>query len=161
MAEAEGSKSIVNRLTEFGKLGVLALRTDVQEVSATGKTADSIRFEISVESDGTIILRFLARAFFKALETGRGPRKSTEYQEYDVSMYEYMQARGIGADLPEKKRKQLAKFLAYKINKEGDSIFKKGGRIVYSPTLTKLAEEIKRAIVSDFRKFLISEIIQR
>lgn len=159
---AEGNQSnIVTRLTEFGKLGVLALRTDVQAVSATGKTADSIRFEISVESDGTITLRFLARAFFKAIETGRGPRKSSEYQEFDLNLLEYMKARGIGADLPEKKRKQLAKFLAWKINTEGDSVFKKGGRIVYSPTLSKLAEEIKRAIVSDFTKFIISEIVRR
>jgi hypothetical protein len=169
MAETDGLKLIVNRLTEFGKLGVLALRTDVQEVSATGKTADSIRFEISVESDGTIVLRYLARAFFKALETGRGPRKSSEYQQYDVSLEEWLESRGLPSKTSKSGVKYFklgehwfsAKSLAWKINKEGDAIYKKGGRIVYSPTLTKLADEIKRAIISDFTRFIISEIVKR
>lgn len=166
---AEGSESIVSRLTDYGKLGVLALRHDVQKVSATGKTADSIRFEVSVESDGTTILRFLGRKFFKALETGRGPRKSSQYQEYDISLEEYLKARG----LPQKKTKSgrlyfklgehwfSAKSLAWKINKEGDSVYKKGGRIVYSPTLTKLVSELKRAITQDFSKLIIRQILTR
>jgi hypothetical protein len=71
-----------------------------------------------------------------------------------------MQAKGIGADLPEKKRKQLAKFLAYRINRDGDEVFKSGGRVVYTPTLTKLVSEIKRAIVSDFIKFNLRNILK-
>lgn len=169
MAEGNGLQSIVSRLTEYGKLGVLALRTDVNAVSATGKTADSIRFEISVENNGTITLSFLGRAYFKALETGRGPRKSNEYQQYDVSLEEWLESRGLPSKTSKKGIKYFqlgqhwfsAKSLAWKINKEGDSLHKKGGRIVYSPTLAKLAEEIKRAIVSDFTKFIISEIVKR
>jgi hypothetical protein len=159
MATPDTSK-IQATLKLFGMQGVLALRNDVNKVSATGKTADSIRFEISVEANGNMSLTFYGRKYFKALETGRGPRKSSEYQEYDVSMYEYMLARGIGADLPEKKRKQLARFLTLKINKEGDSVFKRGGRVVYSPTITKLAEEVKRAILQDFAKLYIREILR-
>lgn len=158
MAE-DVSKQLVNRLTEFGKLGVLALRTDVQKVSATGKTADSIRFEISVDADGSVHLRILGRAFFSTLETGRGPRKSSEYGQFDLSLLEYMKARGIGADLPEKKRAALAKYIALKINREGDETYKKGGRIVYSQTIAKLVSEIKRAIIQDFKKFFIREIL--
>ena len=156
----ETQKSIVRTLTDYGKIGVMALRHDVKKVSATGKTADSIRFEISV-SGGEITMTFLGRKFFKAIETGRGPRKSNAYGEFDLSLLEYMKARGIGADLSDKKQKQLAKFIAYKINKEGDSVYKKGGRIVYSETLTKLASEIKGAITSDFKKLFIREILQR
>lgn len=156
----EGLESAVKILTDYGKLGVEALRQDVQKVSATGKTADSIRFEVAVEN-GAITLRFLGRQFFKAIETGRGPRKSSTYQEFDLNLLDYMKARGIGAGLPEKKLKQLAKFLAYKINKEGDSVFKQGGRIVYSPTLSKLVSELKRAITQDFKKFVVNHILQR
>jgi hypothetical protein len=154
------TEQLAASLKIFGLQGVLALRHDVEKVSATGKTADSIRFEIAIEANGNISLTFYARQFFKALETGRGPRKNSEYQEYDLSLYEYMQAKGIGADLPEKKRKQLAKFLAYRINKEGDEVFKSGGRVVYSPTLTKLASEIKRGITQDFIKFNIRNILR-
>ena len=76
-------------------------------------------------------------------------------------MLEYMKARGIGADLSEKKRNQLARFLAYKINKEGDSVFKQGGRIVYSETLTKFIAELKRAITQDFKKIAVSLVLSK
>lgn len=165
---AEGSQLIVNRLTEFGKLGVLALRTDVEPYSATRETINSIRFEISVENDGTIVLRFVGRAYFKTLETGRGPRKSSSYGQFDLNLEAYLEARGLPSRVSKSGIKYFklgehwfsAKSLAWKINKEGDSVFKKGGRIVYSPTLSKLAEEIKRAIISDFSKYFIREIIK-
>ncbi len=152
-------ETVKHILNHYGKLGVTALKQDVQKVSATGKTAESIRYEVESEKDFDT-LRYLGRKFFKAIETGRGPRKSNEYQEFDVSMYEYMQARGIGSDLPEKKRKQLAKFLAYKINKEGDQTYKKGGRIVYSETLSKLVEELTQALKKDVVRNYIKDNIQ-
>jgi hypothetical protein len=150
--------SVLSVLTKGGQSGVEALKQAVRPYSATGETEDSIRFEIV--QDGTkITLRFLARKFFSTLETGRGPRKSTIYQEYDLSILEYMKAKGIGSDLTEKKRKQLAKFIAYKINKEGDSVFKKGGRIVYSPTITKLIAELTQAVKKDLIGFIVKDIV--
>lgn len=140
-----------------GKIAVESLKQDVSKVSATGETEASIRYEVTRE--GTIqSLIVYGRKFFKALETGRGPRVSNEYQEYDVSMYEYMQARGIGADLPEKKRKQLARFLTWKINKEGDKTFKMGGRQVYSDNLNRIVQELIAAVKKDTIGFVISEI---
>lgn len=147
-------------LTDYGKLGVMALRQDVEKYSATGKTADSIRFELSIESDGTITLTFLARAYFKAIETGRGPRKSSEYQEYDLSLLDYMEARGMLSGLTDKQKKAKAKSLAWYINTHGDATYRKGGREVYSNTLIKLVSELKRAIISDFTKFYIREILK-
>lgn len=141
----------------YGKLGVEALKQDVDKVSATGKTRESIRYEVT--QDGTIQgLQFYARMFFKAMETGRGPRKSDQYQEFDKYMLEYMQARGIGADLSPKKRQKLAKFLVWKINKEGDKTYKEGGRIVYSPTLTRIIKELTEAVKKDVIGMFISEI---
>lgn len=155
-----GQDQLVKTLTEYGKLGEMALRTDVQKVSATGKTADSIRFEISIEST-TMTLRFVGRQFFKALETGRGPCKSSTYQQYDISLLEYMEARGMLSGLTQKQKESKAKSLAWYINKHGDSTYRKGGRIVYSPTITKLVSELKRAITQDFRKFYLKEILKR
>jgi hypothetical protein len=149
--------TIRNTLDIFGKQGVADLKKDVQKVSATGKTADSIRYEVDFK-DGVWTLVYIARAYFSALEKGRGPRKKTEYGGFDVSMLEYMQARGIGSDLSEKKKKQLAKFLAYKINKEGDKTYKKGGRVVYSPTIDKLVLELKQALKKDLKLLYINEI---
>lgn len=148
----------VSVLTKYGQSGVEALKQAVRPYSATRETEDSIRFEI-VQTGTKITLRFLARKFFSALETGRGPRKSTVYQEYDLKLLEYMKIRGIGSDLTEKKRKQLAKFIAYKINKEGDSVFKKGGRIVYSPTITKLIAELTQAVKKEVVGYVVKQIL--
>lgn len=143
------------------------MRTDVQKVSATGKTADSIRFEVSVSKDN-IILSFFGRQFFKALETGRGPRKSSQYGKFDIGLEEYLDSRGVQTKVSKGGIKYYklgnswmsAKSLAYKINKEGDSVYNGGGRIVYSKTLTKLVSELKRAITQDFAKFYIKEILK-
>lgn len=151
--------TIKQTLNTYGQRGVNALRQDVQKVSATGKTADSIRYEVSFK-EGVHTLAIIGRQFFKALETGRGPRTNSEYQGFDQSLLEYMQARGIGSDLPENKRNQLAKFLALKINKEGDRTYKQGGRQVYSKTLDKLVKELIEAIKDDLRILAINKIIK-
>jgi hypothetical protein len=150
-------ETINQTLNHFGQIGVQALKQDVQKVSATGKTAESIRYEVEFK-EGVWKLSILGRQYFKTIETGRGPRKGSEYKEFDISMYEYMQARGIGSDLPEKERKRLAKYLAYKINKEGDKTYKQGGRVVYSPTINKLVSELTEALKKDLKLLFISEI---
>ena len=138
-------------LDAYGKIGVEVLRQQVSTISATSKTANSIRYEVTEDR-----LKIFGRKFFETIETGRGPRKSSTYGGFDESMYEYMQAKGIGSDLPEKKRRQLAKFLAYKINKEGDQTYKHGGRQVYSEALAKIVEELKKALIADFKKSFIT-----
>lgn len=144
-------------LNYFGRLGVDSIKNDVSKYSATGQTAQSVKYVV-IKQGNSYTLRFLGRKFFKALETGRGPRKSTSYQEFDLNILEYMKIRGIGSDLPEKKRAQLARFIAYKINKEGDSVFKKGGRQVYSDNLFKLVSELKEALVKDAKNTVIKTI---
>jgi len=155
-------------LNKFGLIGVRALRQDVEKVSATGETEDSIRFEVSVENNQTTLsLTFFGRKFFKTLETGRGPRKSSTYGEFDQHLEEYLQARGAPSKTSKSGVKYFklgnswvsAKSLAHKINKEGDSVYRAGGRVVYSPTLTKLVSEIKSAISRDFTKLYIREIL--
>jgi len=148
---------LVEILDTYGKIAVESLKQDVEKVSATHKTSASIHYEVKKEGTAQSLLIY-GRKFFKALETGRGPRKNNEYQQYDVSMYEYMQARGIGADLPEKKRKQLARFLAWKINKEGDKTFKTGGRQVYSDNLNRIVQELIAAVKKDTIGMYIAEI---
>lgn len=144
-------------LNTYGKLGVESIKADVSRYSATGQTAQSVKYVVLKQAE-TYTLRFLGRKFFKALETGRGPRKGTTYQEFDLNILEYMKIRGIGSDLPEKKRAQLARFIAYKINKEGDSVFKKGGRQVYSDNLLKLVSELKKALAKDLKDQVIKTI---
>lgn len=140
-------------LDAYGKIGVQAIKQRVEVMSATGKTAASIRYE---SNEDTLII--YGRKFFETIEKGRGPRKSSEEGGFRDSMYEYMVAKGIGADLPEKKRRQLARFLTLKINKEGDKTFKKGGRNVYSDVVNKLVSELRKALIEDFRNSSITLI---
>jgi hypothetical protein len=58
-----------------------------------------------------------------------------------------MKATGIGGDLDEKKQKQLARFLAYKINQRGDRTFRSGGKTVYSQVVDKFIKELSNEII--------------
>lgn len=149
--------SITQTLHKYGQAGVQALKNDVSRISATGDTKDSIRYEVK-STDDTDTLKLIGRAFFKAIETGRGPRQSTKDEGFKDKMLEYMKARGIGSDLDEKKREQLAKFLVMKINREGDKTYKQGGRIVFTPTLNKLVDELRRELARDFQQGYVKEL---
>lgn len=132
--------SVNETLEAYGQAGVELIRQVVPK--ATGNTAQSIEYEVYPNR-----LVIYARAFFTALETGRGPRKSDEYGGFDKSLLEWMKARGIGGDLNEKKQKQLARFLAYKINQKGDRTFRAGGKTVYSQVVDKFIKELSNEII--------------
>jgi len=147
-------------LDRFGRLGVSALRESLSGVRATGETERSIHYTIQTKQD-IISLVYYGRNYFKALETGRGHAKQSGDSgdgNFKERIYRWMIARGIGSDLPEKKRKQLAAFFVYKINKEGDSIYKHGGRVNYSPVINKLVAEIKEAVKNDYIHSAITRI---
>ena len=131
---------MIELLDKYGKIAVALLQSLVPK--ATGKTANSIRYEVYPER-----LVVFGRAYFQTLETGRGPRKDSSYGGFDKSLLEWMAARGIGAGLTDKKKQQLARFLSYKINKEGDKTFKAGGKDVYSVAVAKFIEELKKEVI--------------
>lgn len=136
---------------------VQSIQNDVENVSATGKTKNSVHFMVNRTNTGFELL-VVGRKFFSALETGRGPRTSSDYGGFEVNLEEWMDARGIGADLSPKKKKNLARYLALKINREGDSVYKKGGREVYSDNLDLLIQKLMNDIKSQFKNYVIKEI---
>lgn len=142
---------LIDTFNRYGRVGVEALKQDIEKVYATHKTRDSIRYDAFTEEHITT-LRYIGRAFFSAIETGRGPRVSSQDSGFKEYMLEYMKVKGIGEDLTEKARKNLAKFLVLKINKEGDKTYKMGGRIVYSPTIAKLVVELKKSSRDEVRQ---------
>lgn len=141
--------NVVTILNNYGVLGVQMLKAAVSKVSATGNTEASISFEVTSKEDSDT-LKIFAREFFSTLETGRGPRKSSTEGGFQDGLEEWMRARGIGSELSDKKRKQLAAFFRWRINKEGDATYKKGGRQVYSNDLEKYIEALKEALKKDF-----------
>lgn len=140
---------ITKVLNDYGFIGTELLRNAIRPHTATGKTEASIKFEVKANAKGeTLVLK--TRKFFSTLETGRGPRKSFQKSKFLDNMLEWMTARGIGNDMDQKKKLQLAKFLVYKINKDGDQTFQHGGHDVYSKQLAKFTKELKSAVKKDF-----------
>lgn len=148
---------LAQTLKDYGEIGVELLQQEVQKVSATGKTAASIRFEVTPTG-----LQLIGRGYFEALETGRGPRQGSTYENFDTSMLEYMNVRGIGAGLTQKKKEQLARFLTYRINRDGDKLWKQGHgekvRDVYSKALDKFVDELTQAVKQDLVEASFNEV---
>ena len=149
----ETTKEILNR---YGETMVLLLRGLIAPYSATGKTVRSIRYRVVGDNDTESLLIF-ARPFLKTLETGRGPRKSTQPSGLEDKMLEYMRARGIDKG-SEKKNKQFARFLAYRMNKEGDNTFKSGGREIFSGQLKIVTDSMKMVIIAQKSKEYLTSL---
>lgn len=141
-------RTIKEILNAWGIVGVKALQNDLQRVNATGKTVSSVRYEVSKE--GTVDrLIFYGRKYLKALETGISPTTKGPSREMIESLTEYAKARGM--DKPDSAAWALAKV----IQRDGDKTHRSGGRIVYSTTVEKLAEDIKKDVKKEFRiKFM-------
>lgn len=123
-------------------IGVDIVKQQVAKYSATNKTVNSIEGKSDDKS-----LQILGRAFIEAMETGRGPRKSTTDGGFKDSMLEYIKARGMGLGLSEKQQENLAKFLVLKINREGDQLYKMGGgRDVYTKAVEKFAADLEKTV---------------
>lgn len=136
-------KTIPEILNGWGVIGTEKIKQDLTKVQATGKTVNSVRYE--VEKKGTVDrLTFYAREWTKLIEEGRGPTTKGPSPEMIESLTEYARARGM--DNP----KSAAWAIAKKINKEGDKTKKQGGRIVYSGTVEKLADEITADVKKQF-----------
>lgn len=152
-------------LKAFAPIGVDVLKMNLQKVSATGKTVESVRSEVTE----TRLLLF-ARKYVEAIETGRGPRKSSEYGEFDKGLEEYLEAKGLQTKKSKRGIKYFklgeywfsAKSLAWKINKEGSKLWKQGHgaivRDVYSAALLKFVNELRQAVIDDKMKTAVTMV---
>ena len=147
-------RSLREALDDVGNDIVKTLRNNLSKAgkNATGKTSKSLRHEVTDE-DGVIALTVYGRPFFNAVETGRGPRKSTTQGKFKEAMLEWMQARGIGSALDQKGKEALARFFTWRINKLGDKLFRSGGRKdIFTPVTTDQAvDKIKKVITDQFK----------
>lgn len=152
-------------LKAYAPIGEEVLKMNVQRVGVTGKTVESIRSEVSPNR-----LMLLARGYFAALETGRGPRVNQAYEEFDTHLDEWMVAKGFQSKISKTGNKYYkigeswvsAKSLAYKINTVGDKLWRQGQgekvRDVYSNALAKFVEELTQAVKKDQIESLLSKV---
>lgn len=128
----------------YGALGVEKIKQSLEAVRATGKTINSVRFEVS-QNVNTFRLRILARPYTSAIETGVRPTTKGVSREMIESLTEYAQARGMD------KPKNAAWALAKSIQKKGDRTFRSGGRTVYSDDAILIANELKKQALKEFK----------
>lgn len=146
------SANFTDILKNYGVIGVEVLKQAIQSVEATGKTAQSIRYEVET-TDKTDRLLLIGRAFFELIEKGRRPTDKGPSPEMIRFLTDYARARGM--DDPESAAWGIAK----KINKEGDKTYRAGGRVVYSPELTKFVEELTKVLTDQFKKDSIKLVV--
>jgi hypothetical protein len=145
-------------LNEYGQKAVSLLKEKIAPYRATGKTEESLRYEVTGDAVG-YRLTVYGRKFFKAIETGRGERKSSDYSGFDKALDDWMRAKGFRSKTSKTgniyyqigDQWYSAKSLAWKINKEGDKTYREGGRQVYSDALNELISELKQSIKDSFK----------
>jgi hypothetical protein len=138
---------IMDILNAYGKIGVQLAKNSLEYSKATGKTINSVKYEVSA-NDNKERLVIKARPFTSALETGIKPvsagSKPGIPPEMIENLTEYARARGM--EKPESAVWGIAKT----IKKVGDKTYRMGGKDVYSEAMEGLAKEITEAITKEF-----------
>lgn len=104
--------------------------------NATGKTANSLRFEISTEGTKTR-LKLFGRPFFNTVSTGRKPTPEKKpSREFIQNLKPWAEARGIS--------ESAVWAIATKINKLGTNLFRSGGRTdIVEPAVEKFIYNVE------------------
>lgn len=145
------SANVATILNQYGALGVEVLKQSISSIQASGKTAQSIRFEVE-SSDNKDRLMLIGRKFFELIEKGIRPSGKNPPPEMIQMLTEYAKARGM--DKPESAAWGIAKTIL----KEGDKTYRSGGRLVYSPELVKFVQELQEVLTKQFKKDVITSI---
>lgn len=153
--------SLVQILSSSGQGIVSDIRKNLASTNsnATGKTSQSIQYAVTESGTKTTLLVY-GRPFVWGVETGRGPRKSSSNQNMMQNIREWMDVRNIGTDLSEARRESLARYITYKINKEGSQLYKSGGRkdIISNVIDDSLIGQISKLVMDQFSKAYMDNV---
>jgi len=143
---------LVPFLKSTGESVVGKIRTNLQSTgsNASGKTAASLKYTVTVSGD-TTTLRVVGRPYFMTVETGRGPTvNSTPGAKTLVqAIKEWMKAKGV---------KGSAFGIAKAIHEKGTKLYRKGGRkdIVSNVVNQTLVDSISKTVLKQFTEAYIS-----
>lgn len=139
-------------LSTFGQSATDQIRANVPK--ATGKTAQSLRFEV-IDQGTKATLRILGKPYFMVVETGRKatPQFTKPSKSFVDSIKEWLAAKGGNQG--------AAYAIAKTIHKEGTKLWQQGGRkdVVSNVVNQSLTEQISQAVLKDFaRQYLVSVV---
>lgn len=145
---------VIQILTNQGQSLTEQIKANVPRV--TGKTADSLGYEVVSDKDSAT-LTITAKPFFRVVETGRRPTPEKKpSRDMIKNITEWLKALG--------KEQSLAWAIATKINKEGTKLWRDGGREdVFSNVLTdrafnKLERSVYDALADHYLETVITDL---
>lgn len=129
---------IAKFLDDQGRLGVQTIQTNLDNTgtTTTGKTKDSITYEVTEDNGRTTLIIKASRPYFKTVETGSKPAKTTvPPKEMVESLKEWAQAKGSNVS---------PYGAAVNILKKGSELYRKGGRTdIYTPVKDQIMQNLR------------------
>lgn len=111
---------------------------------ATGKTSQSLRYEVTQEGSKTI-LKVLGKPFFMVVETGRKPtpQYTKPSEQFVASIKTWADTKGLG---------KFAYGIALSIHQKGTALYREGGRqdIVSNVVNETLSQQIAKDLLTQF-----------
>ncbi len=147
---------LISLLAKYGQSTVERIKQNIVSTgtNATGKTAKSLRYEISVVGTKTILMVIGARPYFATIETGRKatPNFTKPSVAFVASIKEWVKAKG----LPEGSAYAIAK----SIHKHGTKLHQAGGRqdIISNVANQGLIQSITKHSLTKFADLLLTNV---
>lgn len=146
---------IISILNKYGTSTVEQIKQNLSSTgtTATGKTAQSLRYEVRVESTKAT-LKVIGKPFFAVVETGRKPTPSYKPSEQFVkSIKEWMDAKG---------KTGSAYAIAQSIHKKGSKLWRDGGRtdIISNVINQNLVDKISLDLLNKFAQQFMGNVVK-
>lgn len=148
--------NLIQILSQYGNSTVAQIRQNLSATvtSATGKTSQSLRYEVKDEGF-TQSLTILGRPYFMAVETGRRPTPQYDKpsKAFVASIKEWADTKGLG---------KFAYAIAKNIHKEGTQLYRDGGRtdIVSNVVNQSLYDKIAADVLAKFSEEYIKNAVK-
>jgi hypothetical protein len=133
-------------LSQYGNSTVAKIKENLAATgtNATGKTSQSIRFEVT-DQGFKQTLKVIGKPFVFVVETGRKPTPQYDKpsKEFVASIKEWADTKGIG---------KFAYGIARSIHQKGTSLYRQGGRedIISNVVNQSLTDQISKDILFKF-----------
>lgn len=147
---------IISILNQYGNSTIDLIKQNLSSTgtSATGKTAQSLRFEVS--NEGTkATFKVIGKPYFMVVETGRKPTPQYKpSRQFVKSIKEWIQAKG-GND-------KFAYGIALSIHKKGTKLWQDGGRtdIVSNVINQNLTDKINLDLLNKFAEQYMNSVVK-
>lgn len=146
---------IISILNQYGNSTVDQIRQNLSSSSASGKTAQSLRYEVT--NEGTkATLKVIGKPYFMVVETGRKPTP-----QYDKPSKAFVQSikdwlQFVSGDT------RPAYAIALSIHKKGTKLFRDGGRkdIVSNVINQNLTDKISLDLLNKFAEQFMGSMVK-